>query len=149
MRTTKNVIAQSIVSLILCTTGATTACAQSNETTSGELEEMCTSTAMLERQVCELIVKAFKDGFIEGTGAGVVGVYGSDPDVLQLFKDTTVKEMAPRISEISRMSACVGRTPYLDIVEAFKTTLREKPSLREEPYRTGLTRTIQYVFCKG
>lgn len=74
--------------------------------TAWDLATHCSAGDATEaKAVCSLVVKTFMDGFIEGVGKGVMGVYAYDAKVLSAFADAPIKEMAPRIQQVAEPPA--------------------------------------------
>ncbi|MFJ1257870.1 hypothetical protein [Cupriavidus sp. CuC1] len=116
--------------------------------TAGDLEQKCTAADQGERTICILVVKAYLDGFIEGTGNGVVGVYRYDPAVLDTVKDVKAKDMSPRIGRVMERSTCVQHVSVADMANTFVDYMRGNPGARSGNYRTAMTRAIQAKYCE-
>jgi hypothetical protein len=128
----------------LFTTGAA---AQS--LTAGDLAKHCSAgDTTEEKAVCSLVIKTFMDGFIEGVGKGVMGVYAFDSRVLSTVADTPMKEMAPRIQQVADKATCIQRVSVGELAAAFVKYVRAEPSLASKNYREALTRTIVANYCQ-
>lgn len=115
--------------------------------TASQLAMICSSSSADDRAVCSLVVKAYKDGFIEGVANGVQGTYRYDPQVLALVKDAKMKDFAPRLAAITRQATCIGSVQVEDLTKEFVKFVREHPALQPQPYRTAMFRTIESTFC--
>lgn len=114
-----------------------------------DLRTQCAAQGMSEaRATCALIIKVFMDGFIEGVGKGVLGVYTYDSEVRAAVESIPMKEMAPRISLVGERATCLKNVSVQALTAAFVEKMRTEPALREEPYREALTRTIVSQYCK-
>lgn len=114
----------------------------------GDLEKICTSSSEDNRQVCSLIIKAYKDGFIEGIANGVMGAYRYDPEILVTVKNVKAKEFAPRFNKVVAQSTCIQNAQVDDLAKAFSAYVKLNPSLQSGPYRTAMFRMIESTFCK-
>lgn len=114
----------------------------------GDLEKICTSSSEDNRQVCSLIIKAYKDGFIEGIANGVMGAYRYDPEILVTVKNVKAKEFAPRFNKVVAQSTCIQNVQVDDLAKAFSAYVKLNPSLQSGPYRTAMFRMIESTFCK-
>ncbi len=88
------------------------------------------------------------DGFIEGVGKGVMGVYAYDSKVLSTVAETPVKEMVPRIQQVADKATCIQRVSVADLAATFVKHVRAEPSLAGKSYREALTRTIVSNYCQ-
>lgn len=114
-----------------------------------ELATHCTAADETEaKAVCLLVVKAFMDGFIEGVGKGVLGVYTYDAKVSADVANVPAREMAPRIQQVADRATCLQRVTVGELVAAFVRHLRGDPSLASKNYREALTRTIVANYCQ-
>jgi len=113
-----------------------------------DLEKICISPAEDDRSICSLIVKAYKDGFIEGVANGAMGTYKNDPEVWQTVKDVKAKSLAPRLSKVVEQSTCIQSVQVDDLIKAFSTYVKQNPSVQSGPYRTAMFRTIETTYCK-
>lgn len=117
--------------------------------TAGDLARQCSAgDTTEERAVCSLVIKTFMDGFLEGVGKGVLGVYAYDSKVLSTVADTPVKEMAPRIQQVADKATCIQRVSVGDLAATFVKHVRAEPSLAGKSYREALTRTIVSNYCQ-
>ncbi|WP_046061729.1 hypothetical protein [Methylotuvimicrobium alcaliphilum] len=114
----------------------------------GDLERICTSSSEDERVVCSLIVKAYKDGFIEGIANGIIGAYRYDPDILAIVKDVKAKDFAPRFNKVVAQSTCIQNVQVDDLAKAFSGYVKLNPSVQAAPYRTAMFRMIEATYCK-
>lgn len=129
---------------VLLTTGAA---AQS--LTAGDLATHCSAGDATEaKAVCSLVIKTFMDGFIEGVGKGIMGVYAFDSKVLSTVAETPVKEMAPRIQQVADKATCIQRVSVADLAATFVKHVRADLSLAGKSYREALTRTIVSNYCQ-
>ena len=116
--------------------------------TAGDLARQCgAGDKTEERAICILVIKTFMDGFIEGVGKGVMGVYAYDSKVLSTVAETPVKEMAPRIRQVADKATCIQRVSVADLAATFVKHVRAEPSLAARSYREALTRTIVSNYC--
>lgn len=116
--------------------------------TAGALATHCSAAEGTEgKSVCTLIVKAFMDGFLEGVGKGVMGVYTYDPEVSAAFGSRPMKDMAPRIQQVNEKAACIQRVSVGALVDAFVQRVQADPALRGKNYREALTRTVVANYC--
>lgn len=116
--------------------------------TASDLEKFCISAAEDARLVCSLIMKAYKDGFIEGVAVGAMGTYRFDPDVWTTLKDVKAKYFEPRFSKVVAQSTCIQNVQVDDLTKAFVTYVKQNPSVQTGPYRTAMFRTIDATYCK-
>jgi len=117
-------------------------------TLSGEgLEKFCSSPESDDRLVCEFIVKAYKDGFIEGVANGAMGTYKFDQQVFTLVKDVKVQDFKSRIDYVVSQSTCVQRVQVEDLIKMYSAYIKQNPSMRSAPYRTAMYRIIQTNYC--
>ncbi|MBS4051275.1 MAG: hypothetical protein KGZ69_08730 [Methylomonas sp.] len=114
----------------------------------GDLERICSSSSEDDRAVCSLIVKAYKDGFIEGITNGVMGAYRYDPDILATVKNIKAKDFAPRFNKVVAQSTCIQNVQVDDLTKAFSAYLKLNPTAHAEPYRNAMFRMIDASFCK-
>lgn len=114
----------------------------------GDLEKICTSSSEDNRQVCSLIIKAYKDGFIEGIANGVIGAYRYDPDILATVKDVKAKDFAPRFNKVVAQSTCIQNIQADDLAKEFSAYVKLNPSMQAGPYRTAMFRMIEAKYCK-
>jgi len=114
----------------------------------GDLEKICASPAEDERFICLVIVKAYKDGFIEGVANGAMGTYRYDPDVRTTMKDVKLKDFVPRLKKVVAQSTCIQNVQVDDLTKAFSAFVKQNPSLQNGPYRTAMYRTIEATYCK-
>ena len=115
--------------------------------TTGDLEKACASSDSSDRMMCLLMVGAFRDGFIEGVGKGVIDTYRLDEQICQSVRDVRAIEMTPRINEVTRKATCVQRTSTKELISGFLAYIRQNPQVRQQNYRVGLTRAISSRFC--
>ena len=114
----------------------------------GDLERICTSPSEDDRTVCSLIVKAYKDGFIEGIANGVMGTYRNDPDIFATVKNIKAKDFAPRFNKVVAQSTCLQNVQVDDLSKAFSEYVKLNPSVQAGPYRTAMFRMIEATYCK-
>lgn len=114
----------------------------------GDLEKICASPNEDDRLICSLIIKAFKDGFIEGVASGAIGAYRYDPQIWAAVKDVKSKDFAPRLNKVVGQSACIQNVPVDDLTNAFSAYVKQHPSVQSGPYRTAMFRTIEAIYCK-
>lgn len=114
----------------------------------GDLERICTSPAEDDRAVCSLIVKAYKDGFIEGVANGVMGTYRYDPDIFATVKNVKSKDFAPRFNKVVAQSTCIQNVQVDDLTKVFSAYVKLNPSVQAGPYRTAMFRMIEATYCK-
>ncbi|MFA5633030.1 MAG: hypothetical protein WC997_16100 [Porticoccaceae bacterium] len=114
----------------------------------GDLEKICTSPVEEDRSICSLIVKAYKDGFIEGVANGAMGTYRHDPQVWEAVKDVKAKDFAPRFNKVIQQSTCIQNVQVDDLTKAFAAYVKQNPSVQSGPYRTAMFRTIEATYCK-
>lgn len=142
----KNVVAHTIL-LVIATIWLTSAGAQ--DLTAGNLEIVCASGAsQSDRTACALMIGAFRDGFIEGVGKGVIDTYKFDEQLFALVKDVKARDIVPRINRVAQSSTCIQSTSTPTLTHGFIEFMKENPQLRQETYRKALTRTISARFCK-
>jgi hypothetical protein len=117
--------------------------------TAGDLATHCSAGDATEaKAVCSLVIKTFMDGFIEGVGKGVMGVYAYDSKVLSTVAETPVKEMAPRIQQVADKATCIQRVSVADLAATFVKHVRAEPLLAGKSHREALTRTIVSNYCQ-
>lgn len=116
--------------------------------TARDLERICTSSSEDERTVCSLIVKAYKDGFIEGIANGVMGAYRHDPEILATVKNVKAKDFAPRFNKVVAQSTCIQNVQVDDLAKAFSAYVKLNPSMQAGLYRTAMFRMIEATYCK-
>jgi hypothetical protein len=117
--------------------------------TAGDLATHCSAGDATEaKAVCSLVIKTFMDGFIEGVGKGIIGVYAYDSKVLSTVADTPVKEMALRIQQVADKATCIQRVSVGELAAKFAKHVRAEPSLAGKSYREALTRTIVSNYCQ-
>lgn len=114
----------------------------------GDLERICTSPSEDDRAVCSLIVKAYKDGFIEGIANGVMGTYRYDPDIFATVKNIKAKDFSPRFNKVVAQSTCIQNVQVDDLTKAFSAYVKLNPSVQAGPYRTAMFRMIEATYCK-
>lgn len=114
----------------------------------GDLEKICTSPDEDYRSICSLVVKAYKDGFIEGVANGVMGTYKNDPFVRTAVKDIKAKDFAPRFNKVVEQSTCIQNIQVDDLTKAFAAYVKQNPAVQSDPYRTAMFRTIEATYCK-
>ncbi|MEH0168674.1 hypothetical protein [Roseateles microcysteis] len=112
-----------------------------------DLERLCTSGDKADRLSCNLIVKVYLDGFIEGVAKGALDTYKFDPQVRTSVERVQMKDMAPRVSKVIESSTCIQRVSVSEMAGAFVEHVQANPSLRKEHYRKAMTRTIASKFC--
>lgn len=123
--------------------------AYADSTLSAEgLEKICTSPVEDFRLTCSLIVKAYKDGFIEGVANGAMGTYKYDPQVWAAVKDVKAKDLVPRFKKVVEQSTCIQNVQVDDLTKAFTAYVKQNPSVQSGPYRTAMFRTIEATYCK-
>lgn len=113
-----------------------------------DLKKICTSPVENDRSICSLIMKAYKDGFIEGVANGAMGTYKYDPQVLAAVKDVKAKDFAPRFNKVVEQSTCIQNVHVDDLTKAFTAYVQQNPSVQSGPYRTAMFRTIEGTYCK-
>ena len=113
-----------------------------------DLEKICTSKSEEDRSICVVIVKAYKDGFIEGVANGAMGVYKNDPEIFGMVKDIKATDFAPRLKSVVSLSTCIQNVQAEDLAKAFSAFVGRNPSLQAGPYRTAMFRTIEANYCK-
>lgn len=121
--------------------------AHAQSITAGDLEKQCASNDQAERTLCVVVVKAFMDGYIEGNGSGVMGVYRHDPAVLASVKDVKAQDMSARISTVLERSTCVQRVSVADMANTYVDYMRGHAEVRPNNYRTAMVRAIQAKYC--
>lgn len=114
----------------------------------GDLERICTSSSEDDRAVCSLIVKAYKDGFIEGVANGAMGTYRYDPNILATVKNVKAKDFAPRFNKVVAQSTCIQNVQVDDLTKAFSVYVKLNPSMQTGLYRTAMFRMIETTYCK-
>lgn len=114
----------------------------------GDLEKLCTSTADEERLLCSLIVKAYKDGFVEGVANGAIGTFRHDPKVWAEVKDAKAKDLMPRVNKVVQQSTCIQNVQVDELIKSYSTYVKQNPSMQSAPYRTAMFRTIEATYCK-
>jgi hypothetical protein len=112
-----------------------------------DLETLCLSKSEAERAVCLLVMRAFMDGFIEGVGKGVFGVYQHDPQVYELVKDIKAKDFAPRLKQSIDMSTCGQRVTSEMMAGTYTTYIRQHPQMRPGDYRLAMYRALTEKHC--
>lgn len=113
-----------------------------------DLEKICTSPNEDDRSICSLIIKAYKDGFIEGIANGAMGTYRYDPQVWTVVKDVKAKDFAPRLNKVVGQSTCIQNVQVDDLTKAFAAYVKQNPLVQSGPYRTAMFRTIEATYCK-
>lgn len=116
--------------------------------TAGDLKKLCASPDATDRSVCSLIVKGYKDGFIEGVATGAFGTYRHDPQVSTAVKDVVAKDFVPRFNKVVEQSTCIQSVQVDDLVQAFSAYVHENPSVQEGPFRTAMFRAIEAKYCR-
>lgn len=114
----------------------------------GDLDRTCTSPSADDRAVCSLIVKAYKDGFIEGVANGVMGTYRYDHDIFATVKNIKAKDFAPRFNKVVAQSTCIQNVKVDDLTKGFSAYVKLNPSVQADPYRTAMFRMIEATYCK-
>lgn len=114
----------------------------------GDLERICTSPSEDDHAACSLIVKAYKDGFIEGVANGVMGTYRYDPDIFATVKNVKAKDFVSRFNKVVAQSTCIQNVQVDDLAKAFSAYVKLNPSVQAGPYRTAMFRTIEATYCK-
>ena len=114
----------------------------------GELAKICTSPSEDDRAVCSLIIKAYKDGFIEGIANGVMGAFRYDPDIFATVKNVKAKDFAPRFNKVVAQSTCIQNVQVDDLIKAFSVYVKLNPSVQAGPYHTAMYRMIEATYCK-
>lgn len=114
----------------------------------GDLGRICTSSSEDDRTVCSLIIKAYKDGFIEGIANGAMGTYRYDPDILATVKDIKAKDFLPRFNRVVAQSTCIQNVQVDDLAKEFSAYVKLNPSMQAGPYRTAMFRMIEAKYCK-
>jgi hypothetical protein len=115
--------------------------------TAGDLEKVCESKDESEYAGCAMITMAFRDGYIEGAGTGVIGAYTHDTKVFKSVKDMKMKEFVPRITSVTQKSTCIQKTTVIEMINAFVAHMRSHPELRTGHYRAAMFRMIQEHYC--
>lgn len=115
----------------------------------GDLEKICTSAIEEDRSICSLVVKAYKDGFIEGVANGSMGTYRLDPQVWATVKDVNAEDFAQRLNHVVGLSTCIQNVQVDDLTKSFSAYVKQNPSERSAPYRTAMFRTIEGTYCKN
>lgn len=113
----------------------------------GDLERICTSSSEDDRVVCSLIIKAYKDGFIEGIANGVMGAYRYDPDIHATVENVKAKDFVPRFNKVVAQSTCIQNVQVDDLAKAFSAYVKLNPSVQADPYRTAMFRMIEATYC--
>jgi hypothetical protein len=113
----------------------------------GDLAKICVSSSEDDRAICSLIVKAYKDGFIEGIANGAMGAYRYDPDIFAMVKNVKAKDFAPRLNKVVAKSTCIQNVQVDDLIKAFSAYLKLNPSMQAGPYRTAMYRAIEATYC--
>lgn len=116
--------------------------------TAGDLGKICASPNESDRSMCSLIVKAYKDGFIEGVANGAMGTYRHDAQVWTAVKDVKAQDFAPRFNRVVAQSTCIQNVQVDDLTKAYSAYLKQNPSVQSGPYRTAMFRTIEATYCK-
>lgn len=117
--------------------------------TAADLERECAAWSDEEARVrCAFVIRSFSDGYIEGVGAGVFGVYKHDPEVAALVGPKKAADMLPRVSDVVRRSTCIQEASTEELAAAFVRYVRDNPMVRPAPYRKALFRTIEQKFCR-
>lgn len=88
------------------------------------------------------------DGFIEGVGKGVVDTYKYDPQILALVQDAKMKDMASRLSKVVELATCIQRVSVGELTNTYLDFMRKTPSMKQESYRTAMTRAIIATYCQ-
>jgi len=112
-----------------------------------DLARICASSEN-ERAICSFIVKAYKDGFIEGVANGVMGTYRYDSDVFATVKNVKAKDFTPRFNKVVAQSTCIQNVQVDDLAKAFSAYVKLTPSVQAGPYRTAMFRVIEATYCK-
>jgi hypothetical protein len=114
----------------------------------GELEQICASPSVDDRAICSLMVKAYKDGFIEGVANGVMGAYRYDPDIFATVKNIKAKDFAPRLNKVVAQSTCIQNVQVDDLVKTYSAYVKLNPSIQAGPYGIAMFRMIETTYCK-
>lgn len=122
--------------------------AHAQSITAGDLERQCTATDQAERTICVVVVKAFLDGYIEGNGSGVLGVYRHDPAVLASVKDVKMQDMSSRVSKVLERSTCVQRVSVAELANTYVDYMHGHAEARPGNYRTAMVKAIQAKYCE-
>ena len=112
-----------------------------------DLEALCQSSSEAERAACLLVMRAFIDGFIEGVGKGVFGVYQHDPQVYKLVEDVKAKDFAPRVKRTIDLSTCGQRVTSEMMASTYTTYIRHNPQMRPGDYRPAMYRALTEKHC--
>lgn len=110
--------------------------------------QLCRSPSTDDRSICLLVVKAYKDGFIEGIANGAMGTYRNDPAIWTTMKDVNAKDFAPRLNNVVARSTCIQNVQAEDLAKSFTAYVERNPSVQPDLYRTAMFRTIESTYCK-
>ncbi len=134
--------------LVLCCLLVTASAYADSTLRAADLQTICTSKSEDDHSICILVVKAYKDGFIEGVANGAMGVYKNDVEVFQAVKDIKAKDFGPRLNKVVSLSTCIQNVQAEDLAKAFSVYVAQNPSVQSGPYRTAMFRTIEATYCK-
>lgn len=113
-----------------------------------DLEDLCTSTDEAKNTACNLIVKVYADGFLEGVGKGVLDTYKYDPLVFKTVKDIKMIDSLPRIIRVVETASCIKKVSVNELVATYLSYVRKNPNLRPEHYKKAMTLAIIEKYCQ-
>lgn len=137
-------------SMVLCLAvyGVSLVQVSAQSITANDLLKWCNSpNDTEERAACIMTVSAFMNGFIEGVGHGILGVFIHDPSIRASVDSVPAKEVSARVQQVNDRILCIQKVSVGEVADAYVKRTQADETMRTRSYREALYRTIA-GFCK-